>query len=90
MTVMLLNRKSDNRPAGWTGRPILLHAGEIWSSPDRPGQMRIRCLEGEVWITQTFDARDTIVHAGETFQSHASGKIVAQALSDSRVEVVSA
>jgi hypothetical protein len=49
--------------------------------------MRIRCLEGEVWITQTFDGRDTVVHAGETFRASALGKIVAQALVDSRVEV---
>jgi hypothetical protein len=87
MTLGLLTRKSDNRATRWTDRPVSLHAGEVWSSSDRPGKMRIRCLEGEVWITQTFDARDTVVHAGETFRASRLGKIVAQALVDSRVEV---
>ncbi len=52
----------------------------------RAGQL-INCLDGEIWITQQGDGFDWILSAGEKFHTRLPGKVVAEALKDSRIKV---
>jgi hypothetical protein len=51
----------------------------LWAMPARPG-MVIQCERGVVWITQEGDGRDILLHAGQSYLSRRSGKLVATAL----------
>ena len=52
----------------------------------RAGQM-ISCLDGVIWITQQGDGFDWILSAGEKFHTRLPGKVVVEALKDSRIKV---
>ena len=43
--------------------------------------LRIRVLEGTLWITQTGDSTDHLIAAGEVFATDHPGRVVAEALS---------
>ena len=45
---------------------VRLKAGELLDINDGEG-FTIECLEGTVWITQSNDPRDIVLHAGESF-----------------------
>ena len=45
---------------------VRLKAGELLDINDGEG-LTIECLEGAVWITQSNDPRDIVLHAGESF-----------------------
>jgi hypothetical protein len=47
-------------------RPLRLDRGELFSVSDGEG-FTVVCLEGSVWITQSEDARDISLDAGEAF-----------------------
>jgi Protein of unknown function (DUF2917) len=47
-------------------RPLYLRTGELFSITDGEG-FAVVCLEGSVWITQSDDARDIVLGAGQTF-----------------------
>jgi hypothetical protein len=47
-------------------RPLRLDTGELFSVSDGEG-FTVACLEGTVWITQSDDARDIALIAGEAF-----------------------
>jgi hypothetical protein len=63
-----------------------LPARALWSIDPKPG-MVIRCVSGNLWITQTGDARDTVLHAGEMFTPAIKGRVVVQALTDARISI---
>ena len=47
----------------------------------------ISCLDGKIWITQSGDDRDRILTAGDKFRSMIPGRIIAQALDNTRIKV---
>jgi hypothetical protein len=47
-------------------RPLRLNTGELFSVSDGEG-LTVACLEGSVWITQSDDARDITLAAGQAF-----------------------
>ena len=47
-------------------RPLYLRTGQLFSITDGAG-FTVVCLEGSVWITQSDDARDIVLGAGQTF-----------------------
>src|SRR5213592_2515990 len=61
-----------------------LPQGALWSVEPQRG-LTIHCAQGELWITQAGDDRDTILTAGRAFAPRPKGRIVVQALSDARV-----
>ncbi|MEQ1776108.1 MAG: DUF2917 domain-containing protein [Burkholderiales bacterium] len=69
------------------GAPIDLAANEAISVPGRRG-MSIRCVRGQVWVTQEGDMRDYIVPRGLRFVVARGGRIVVNGAADySTVEV---
>ena len=58
-----------------------LHRGETISMDDRRGYT-LRCLSGQVWITQAGDAVDHLVPAGREFKVTRPGRVVIQALTE--------
>lgn len=49
----------------------------------------VRCLEGDLWITQRGDPTDHVVAAGETFRVDRDGPVVLQAVRAARVTIES-
>ena len=47
-------------------RPVGLKTGELLDITDGEG-FTVECLDGAVWITQSNDARDIVLNAGESF-----------------------
>ena len=62
--------------------------GALWSTEPQRG-LTIHCAQGELWITQAGDDRDTVLSVGKAFVPRAKGRVVVQALSDARVMLVS-
>ena len=69
----------DGRHASGAGTTTRLDAGRAY--PVRAAA-RIRCLAGDVWITQEGNPRDIVLARGGEFVPARRGKIVVQALSD--------
>ncbi len=66
---------------------IRLRPGQLWKVTARPGEIAIDCRRGSVWITQEGDRRDFVLRAGERFVNRTRGRVVAQALSATRLRV---
>lgn len=68
-----------------------LGRGEMLSlDGDRRGA-RLRCLEGQLWITQAGDRMDHLVPVGREFVITRTGRVVIQALSSlARVDAMAA
>jgi hypothetical protein len=64
-----------------------LPQGALWGASPRP-DVRVHCLQGELWITQAGSGDDIVLLAGETFTPAPKGRVVIQALSDARVGLV--
>src|SRR4051794_7480881 len=58
--------------------------GALWSTSPHSAHA-IECLRGRLWVTQAGDARDIVLGEGETFSAARRGRVVVQALGDSRV-----
>lgn len=50
----------------------------------------VRCLRGDLWITQDGDQRDIVLRAGESFTLDRRGPAMVWALSDASVELLPA
>lgn len=48
-------------------------------TPPRTG-LEIEAIEGEVWLTQAGDPIDHVLHAHQSFETHESGTVVVQGL----------
>jgi hypothetical protein len=68
-----------------------LRRGETVSvDGDRRGA-RLRCLDGQLWITQAGDQRDHLIAVGREFMITRPGRVVIQALSPlARVDAIAA
>jgi hypothetical protein len=65
---------------------IPLTTGQTARFDDRKG-LTISCGSGELWITQSGDARDIILLKGQRFVLDRDGRAVVEALADSEMEV---
>lgn len=63
---------------------IALHSREVWSGALRKSQ-RVCCTRGVVWLTQSGDATDFILRAGESFTARTSGRVVVQGMEDAQL-----
>lgn len=64
--------------------PIVLCRRAVWSAHLQTGQI-LRCERGVLWLTQSGDARDIILRAGQDWKASRRGLVVAQAMQDSRL-----
>lgn len=58
---------------------VALGSRQLWSETLRVGE-RVRCEGGLVWLTQSGDATDYLLRAGESFTAQRRGRVVVQAL----------
>jgi hypothetical protein len=83
----------------WTFRPestlqrkeaetvVELCAGQLWQADGNNCWRAIMCQEGVIWITQNGDVQDHVITAGEMFLVSQPGKVIAQALVNSRMTI---
>lgn len=74
----------DFEPRTATGTQVLLAPGQVWSADPglKPGpgrDLELTVASGEVWVTQSGDRVDHILHAGERLRLARHGRIVIQA-----------
>ena len=80
-------RPQMNQPARCeNGRRVWLIAGNVRTLTQRPAT--VRCLSGEVWLTQTGGREDIVLESGQSFVCQREGQIVAQGLTDAMLCVV--
>ena len=58
---------------------VALPSRALWSRHLRRGQS-VRCERGLLWLTQSGDATDYLLRAGDYFRAQGAGKVVVQAL----------
>lgn len=75
---VLLGRREAQRSQT---RVVCLQADEVWSAWMRRGA-QIYCAQGAVWVTQTDEARDIVLHERGEFTARRDGLVVAQAIGD--------
>lgn len=66
---------------------IELRQGKLWRVQGDNRWRAILCLEGEIWITQPWDAQDHLITTGEMFLITQQGKVLVQALLDTRLQL---
>jgi len=66
-------------PAQQDRRTVAMKKNELLSIA-RPLGRRIDCIQGDVWITQDGDARDTVLSAGEHHIADRRTRLIVQAL----------
>jgi hypothetical protein len=66
---------------------VELRAGKFWRADGDSRWRAILCLEGIIWITQDGDVQDHVITTGEMFLVSQPGKVIMQALVDSRIEI---
>ena len=59
---------------------VRLDDGGVWSAHPANTATRLLCASGALWVTQDGMPDDVVVHAGESFDARAGGKVVVQAL----------
>lgn len=62
---------------------VSLEAGATWSVEARAG-WRLQCEGSVLWVTQSNDSHDYLLHQGESFCTNERSKIVVQALEMAR------
>ena len=58
---------------------FVLPSRAVWSRMLQRGQS-VNCERGTLWLTQSGDATDHLLHAGDCFTVQNRGKVVVQAL----------
>lgn len=66
---------------------IDLRADSLWAADAEPN-LKIECVSGEVWITQSGEFRDVILEPHQSFTPTHRGRVVVQALRPSRIAVI--
>lgn len=66
---------------------ILLPENETMTIDPVPRRLRIVCRSGEIWLTQSNDARDFLLRPGQAFTTAGKGRIVLWALAPAQVTV---
>ena len=65
---------------------VELERGALLPLHDSAGATVV-CLEGELWITQEYDANDIVLRRGESLRLFCDGRSVVEALRASRIAV---
>ncbi len=73
-------------PVARSPQYVALHQGTVWSARLNAGES-VCCKSGVLWLTQTGDATDYLLRAGEGFTATSPRCIVVQALEESRFRV---
>ncbi|MGB7158291.1 MAG: DUF2917 domain-containing protein [Tepidisphaeraceae bacterium] len=79
-------RPPESSPAE-AGDEIALRDGALWSLDRSVGAVQVRCISGNVWLTQAGRAEDIVIGPGGTCVLPGTGKIVVQALEDAIVRI---
>jgi hypothetical protein len=82
-----LRRRAVAAPANAGARPLRENTTAAFR-PSRGG-LTLRCSAGTVLVTQSGDAIDHVLVAGDAFRTTRRGRVVAWALSDATLEVAS-
>ena len=62
---------------------MALVQGRAWSLPAKSGvDVRVRALEGTLWITQEGDTADYLIGPGEVFSPARFGRVVIESLTE--------
>lgn len=64
---------------------LYLGKGRVVRIEPTPLPLRIECRQGRLWVTQAGAVRDTILTAGEAFESRQQGRVVIEALENACV-----
>ena len=66
-----------------SSEPIALRTREVRSLTLDKGQ-RLCCTRGVVWLTQSGDAADYLLRAGESYTARTRGHVVVQGMNDAQ------
>ena len=69
------------------GAEFELHTGDLWKTRNNSRELRIQCVDGILWITQTGDPNDIVLTPGEEFVARRRALVVVQSLTEARVHV---
>ena len=72
-------RQTAHQTAHQTAREIVLPTRQIWSAT-LPQGARVNCARGVIWLTQSDDATDFVLRAGQSFVAPRSSHVVVQAI----------
>jgi len=67
---------------------FLLNKRELFDLGERLRGVRIECLEGRCWLTQSGDSRDHILGAGDSFTVRTNGQLIITATQRCRFMLV--
>ena len=86
LTLRTARQWTRSAPAARSPHRVALLCHAVWSARLHAGES-VRCERGLVWLTQSGDARDYFLRAGESFTARRRGKVVAQACEYSQLRV---
>jgi hypothetical protein len=69
------------------GAEFELHTGDLWKTRNNFRELRIQCLDGILWITQTGDPNDIVLTPGEEFVARRRALVIVQSLTEARVQI---
>jgi hypothetical protein len=64
-----------------------LRTGDLWKTRNNFRELRIRCLDGILWITQTGDSNDIVLTPGEEFVARRRALVIVQSLTETRIRI---
>jgi hypothetical protein len=64
--------------SGASGPAVELRGNDVYSIEPRDDGLVIRCIAGNLWVSQEGMSDDVVLAAGQSFAPHARGKIVVQ------------
>ena len=85
-TLPIFQRLSGRASAAVSHQTKAMKKNELLSIA-RPRGYRIDCIQGDLWITQDGDSRDTLLSAGEHHITDGSTRLIVQALEAGVVQI---
>ena len=87
-TVDSPSRAPQSGPLNDDAHIVRLRDGDLWVAPhDFDRALPIRCVSGNVWLTQEGRAEDIVLAAGGLARVAGEGKLIVQALEDAVIRV---
>jgi hypothetical protein len=66
---------------------LVLHPHQILDLDETQHRMAIECKSGVLWVTHSGETQDYMLKAGKRYVSKTKGKILIQAINESRVDI---
>jgi hypothetical protein len=66
---------------------LLLQPRQILDLEETEHRMAIECKSGVLWVTHSGETQDYMLKAGKRYVSKTKGKILIQAINESRVDI---